>query len=308
MSWLVVGIIPPLLWALVNHTDKYLLSRAHHKSSVNVLMVYSTGFSILVLPILYFFVHGQLFNSWLQVGTQILGGILLTASIYFYLMALNKDETSVVMPLSLLVPVFGFIFSYFVLGETLIITQVIACILIIGGSLILSLEFEEERKIRMRHGVLGFMVLATMFQAVQETLFKYVSIENSFAVSFFWFHVGILFCGAFLLLAKPTLLGDFLYSIRINGSFIFILSIIFEAVSALAYMVRDYATLLAPITIVMSLSGYQPVFVFLLGVFFTIFLPQFVNEKIRPVHLFHKLTAILIILIGTMIVMQVSWW
>lgn len=73
MSWLVIGILPPLLWATVNHVDKYLLSKAHHKSSVNVLMVYSTGFSVVVLPILYYFVHNQIFQSWLQVGTQILG-------------------------------------------------------------------------------------------------------------------------------------------------------------------------------------------------------------------------------------------
>lgn len=113
------------------------------------------------------------------------GGILLTLSIYFYLVALTKDEASVVMPLALLVPVFGFIFSYFALGEVLLAKQVIACLLIIGGSLILSLEFGEERQIRMKHGVLGFMVLMAIFQATQEILFKYVSVHNSYIVSFF---------------------------------------------------------------------------------------------------------------------------
>lgn len=304
MSWLVIGILPPLLWATVNHVDKYLLSKAHHKSSVNVLMVYSTGFSIIVLPILYFFVRGEIFQNGLQVVTQILGGILLTLSIYFYLVALTKDEASVVMPLALLVPVIGFFFSYFVLGEILMVKQIIACLLIIGGSLVLSLEFEEERGIRMKHEVLGFMVLVAIFQAAQETLFKYVSIENSFTVSFFWSHVGMLICGIVLLGFNRRLLKDFIHSIRVNGASIFTLSVVFEGVSAIAYMLRDYATLLAPITIVMTLNGYQPVFVFMFGIFLTLFFPAFAKEKIKPIHLLHKGIAISIILAGTILISQ----
>ena len=73
----------PLLWATVNHVDKYLLSKAHHKSSVNVLMVYSTGFSIIVLPILYFFVRGEIFQKWSSGGDANFGRYPLTLSIYF---------------------------------------------------------------------------------------------------------------------------------------------------------------------------------------------------------------------------------
>lgn len=302
MTWLVVGIIPPLLWAIVNHVDKYLLSKAHHKSSVNVLMVYSTLFSLVVLPILAFFAWKDLFMSWEQVVTQVIGGILLTLSIYFYLVALSKDEATVVVPLALLVPVFGFVFSYFVLGEVLTPKQIIACIVIVGGSLILSLEFEEEAGVRIKHGVLGLMSLVAIFQSAQETLFKFISIENSFVVSFYWLHIGVLICGLVLLLFKGGLWSDFFDSVRINGKKIFIVSLISEALAAVAYMVRDYATLLAPITIIMTLNGYQPVFVFILGIVLTVFAPRLVKEKNRPIHLLHKGIAIAVIFVGTILV------
>lgn len=304
MSWLIVGIIPPFLWAVVNHIDKYLLSKAHHKSSVNVLMVYSTLFSLVVLPILAIFTWQDLFLSWEQVVTQIIGGILLTLSIYFYLVALSKGETSVVMPLALLVPVFGFIFSFFVLGEMLTIKQFLACLLIVGGALILSLEFEEEMKMKLKYNILGFMVLVAIFQAAQEILFKYVSIENSFVASFFWIHVGVTLCGLVLVVVWRDLSSQFVYSIKQNGGKMFSVNIVSEGVSVLAYMVRDYATLLAPIAIIMTLGGYQPLFVFALGTFLTIVAPQFVKEKIKPLHLLHKGTAIAIIFAGTLLIAQ----
>lgn len=305
MTWLLAGIIPPILWALVNHTDKYLLSKAKHHSSVNVLMVYSTAFSLVVLPIVYFFTQHKLFVSGLQVGVQIIGGILLTLSIYFYLVALNKDEASVVVPLFLLVPVFGYIFSYFLLGEVLTIKQIIACLLIVAGALVLSLEFEEERKMKIKHGVLWAMFLCTGFQAAQETLFKFVTIENSFAVSLFWLHVGITIAGGFLLIMKGrSLWNEFGSSVRENGKLMFGINFFSEGLSSVAYIIRDYATLLAPVTIVMTLNGYQPLFVFILGIFLSICFPKFAKEKIGFRHLLHKGLGILVIILGTMLIIQ----
>ncbi len=304
MSWLLIGLIPPILWAFANHIDKYLLSKAYHKSSVEVLMVYSTSFSIVVLPVTFYLARQEIFSNFNQIVVQLIGGVLITLSIYCYLIALNKDEASVVMPFALLVPVFSYIFSYFLLGEVLTLKQVISCLLIIGGSLILSLEFDEERKIKIKHGVLLFMVLTTVLQAAQETLFKFETINNSFVVSIFWMYSGILLTGLFLIIVKPGLFTDFIRSVRLNGKIILGLNIGAETISAVAYMVRDYTTLLAPVAVVATLNGYQPVFVFVLGIIFTIFLPKFVSERIKTVHLLHKGIAIGIMLAGTILISQ----
>lgn len=304
MTWLLAGIVPPIIFALVNHADKYLLSKTKYHSSVNVLMVYSTMFSFVVIPFLFYFARAELFLNTLQVCIQIVGGILLALSVYFYLIALNKDEASVVVSFFLLVPVFGFIFSYFVLGEILTQNQVIACLLIIAGATVLSLEFEEERKFKVKHGVLFFMLLCTSFQAAQETLFKLVTIENSLTVSLFWLHAGIAICGLVLILVKKELFSTFLHSVRLNGAKIFGVNFFSEAATAIAYMIREYAALLVPITIIMALNGYQPVFVFILGTLLTILSPKLVHEKIKPLHLVHKGIAIAVILSGTILVAQ----
>lgn len=302
--WIISGIIPPLLWSIVNHIDKYLLSRAKHLSSVSVLMVYSTGFSLVIIPILFYFVgYKELFVGYRQIIIQIIGGFLIASSIYFYLLALFKEEVSRVIPLALLVPVFGYSFSYFLLGEILTGKELFACLLIILGALILSLEFKKEsKKLNIKHGALLLMIGCSAFQAAQETLFKYSAINNSFIVSIFWQHMGIILYGSILLLSQKRLWNKFIQSIKINGVKMFSLNFFSEGLSSIAFFILNYALLLAPITIIMSLNTYQPAFVFIIGIIITLFFPKLSSEKIRPLHLLHKGIAIVVMIIGTLLI------
>jgi hypothetical protein len=143
-----------------------------------------------------------------------------------------------------------------------------------------------------------------MFQAAQETLFKLVTIDNSFFTSIFWLHVGMALCGVFLIASKHGLFKEFVHSLKVNGKLIFGANFISEAISAFAYAIRNYAILLAPVAIVMALNGYQPAFVFIFGIILTHFFPKFVNEKMKATHLVHKSIAILIMIIGTVFISQ----
>lgn len=303
--WLIAGIIPPLLWAIVNHIDKYLLSRSSHPSSVNVLMVYSTGFSAVVIPMMMLFGYDKLFVDWRQVFIQIIGGVLMSVSIYCYLLALNKEEASKVIPLVLLVPIFGYFFSYFILGETLTGREMLGCLLILLGALVITLEFKEEtRRLHVKHEVLMIMIVGAIFQAAPETLFKYVTLENSFAVSIFWQHVGILLYGVVLLMISKGLWSDFIVSMKSDGISMVGFNFLSEAFNAGAHMVRDYALLLAPVAVIMTLNGYQPLFVFIIGIALTLLIPKIIKENIRTSHLIHKGSAIAIMIIGTILIAQ----
>lgn len=303
MTWALLALVPPLLWAIVNYVDKYLLSKTEYESTVNVLMVYSTFFSLLVLPILFLYSHfvsgADLFINSTQILVQILSGILVTVSIYFYLLALNEDEASNVIPLALLVPIFGYIFGYVLLGEILSVRELIACGLVLFGAFVLSVEVQEERKIRFKWYVLFLMIICSAFQAAQETLFKFVTIDNSTVTSLFWMHVGILVYGIVLVLLVRGLFGKFVQSVRSNGAKIFGVNVVSEGISAVAYMIANYATLFAPLALVMTLNSFQPAFVFILGVLSTIFFPQFATEKIKAIHLAQKSFAIGVMIFAT---------
>jgi ankyrin repeat protein len=60
-----------------------------------------------------------------------------------------------------------------------------------------------------------------------------------------------------------------------------------------------YSYLLAPIGLVLLTESFQPIFVLIIGLFFTIFFPKIIVEKIQAKHIWPKIIAICITGIGT---------
>jgi energy-coupling factor transporter transmembrane protein EcfT len=84
------------------------------------------------------------------------------------------------------------------------------------------------------------------------------------------------------------------------------LNIVSEVLYVIGALVNNVALLIAPVALVYVVNSYQPFFVFIAGVVFTIFLPNFVTEKISRKHFFHKLFSILIIFIGSYLLYSYS--
>ena len=61
MTWFLIALIGPILWAGVNHVDKYLLSDKFKGSNVGALMLFSTLTCFIVLPIFYL-INSDIFN------------------------------------------------------------------------------------------------------------------------------------------------------------------------------------------------------------------------------------------------------
>lgn len=61
MRWFFIALIGPILYAFANHTDKYLISRYFKNGEVGALIIFSSIFSIIALPIVLF-IHPTVFN------------------------------------------------------------------------------------------------------------------------------------------------------------------------------------------------------------------------------------------------------
>ncbi len=307
MFWILIGgVIPALLWSVVNHLDKFLLSyKKGMHSSVDVLMVYTAGFSLIVLPVLFLLApRGELFLGVIPIAISILGGVLMAFSFYFYLSALERDEASVVMPLGLLLPLFAYFFSYLFLGEVLTPLQLGACGLVLLGALFLTLEFEGKKVVRLKYAALFYALGFTSFQGLQETLFKMVALEHSFWVSLFWLHAGILLFGVGLLLVYPTLPRVFFSSVRRDGRVFFFINVASESISTFGYLLVNYALMFVPVAIIGTFNSFQPAFVFLIGTMLTIFAPHLAKEKISRHALLQKSVSIIIMIAGAVLISQ----
>ena len=143
MYWLIYAFSGPVLWALSTHIDKYLVERYFKQGSVAVLMVFTAIIGALALPFVWFFQPGVVALDHKSMVVIAASGILYMSAIYFYLQALQTEEASTIAPLFQATGVFGLILGYFILGEQISYSQIIGVLLIIAGSVILSLRFGQ---------------------------------------------------------------------------------------------------------------------------------------------------------------------
>jgi drug/metabolite transporter (DMT)-like permease len=305
VHWIILAAGAPLLWAIVNHIDKYFLSDKFSHAKVGItggLMIFSTLFSVVVIPILYFIGGNALFTvSWQIILTMITVGILNALAIYLYLHALDKDEASIVVPIFQTIPIFALVFGFILLRETLTIPQGIGALIVILASVLLTLELDIEKGVRIKIGVLVLMFFSSALYALGETIFKMAAIDSSFLLALFWENAGLLLFGLVLLCIK-NYRKSFMSLVKNSAVKISALNLFSEGLTVGGNVLTRYALLLAPVALVTTVAGLQPLFVLMLGAAMTILTPHILQEKISGKHLVQKIVCITLIIIGTSVI------
>jgi drug/metabolite transporter (DMT)-like permease len=170
---------------------------------------------------------------------------------------------------------------------------------ILAGILMISLEIDIDNKITLKKEVLILITISSFLFALNDTLFKKIAVVDSFWISVFWQYFGLTLFGILLLIFFKKSKQNFLLMVKDVKINILSLNIVSEILYMIGNLANNFATMLAPVAIVLVVSSYQPLFVFIGGVFLTLFLPKFVVEKISTKHFFHKLISIFIIIIGS---------
>lgn len=302
MEWILIAMIAPILWGLTNYIDKLLLRR-HIASTQDVvtLLVFSTITSLFaVLPITFILSPDIFAFPRTTILTLVSVGILGALAVWLYLLALDQDDVSTVVALFQTIPVFGILFSYILLGEMLTLTQLVACVLIIFGSLFISVDISDVRHLRIKHRTLLFMLSSSALFALFETMFKFAALDAPFATSIFWEHVGLVLVGV-VLLSFESVRRRFIAVFTTGGAKVVGANLTGELLTICGNVLTNFALLLAPVALVLTVTGMQPMFVFLLGILFTVFAPKYVQESLTPRVLMHKFCAIALILVGVVV-------
>jgi drug/metabolite transporter (DMT)-like permease len=300
-NWFLIALIAPVLWSIVNHIDKYLLSRHFKGAGLGAIFIFSAFFSLFVSLFVWFFEHVEILNIsiWGAISLLLIG-MINGLAFYFYLKALNSEESSVVIPLFQMIPIFGYFLAYPILGEVLNSQQVLASLIVIFGIIILSIDFDiDNKKLSIRKNVLILVALSSFLYAFHDVLFKAFTEEASFYLSTFWQYLGLFFTGVMFFVFHKKHRVNFVNLIKNNNIKVFSLNMVSEILYVLGSLATNFATLLAPVAVVLVVSSYQPLFVFIGGTLLTVFLPAISNERITLKHLIQKLLSIVIIIIGS---------
>ena len=302
MNWFFLSLIPPLFWAITNYIDDYLIEKHTKQEGIGALIIFSALIGFIIAPAILIFNPDVLNVPSFDIFILLLSGIFGVTWVMFYLYALESDETTIVIPLFQVIPVISFVLGYFILGETLSINQSIGSITIVLGGLFLGLNLEKEDGLGFRWKPFILMMISSFFVALNEILFKLVTVPDSFVVSTFWSYVGYMIMGIILyVLVQPYRIA-FNNLVKINTKTFFGLNALNEVVNTTADITMRFAILLAPVALVQSMNSLQPFYILIIGIFLTKFFPHINTQKIDRKNLIQRTLAIIVIIIGSIVI------
>ncbi|MCD5381567.1 MAG: DMT family transporter [Candidatus Pacebacteria bacterium] len=139
------------------------------------------------------------------------------AILWFYLLALNGDEPSIIIVFYQLVPVFALGLGFIFLGEVLTHIQLIATGIIVVGTTLVSFEMNDENNFKIKKRTVALMTAAALAWALESVLFKVVAIEENVWRSLFWEHVVLVAVGLLIFIFVKSYRAHFLAALRTNS-------------------------------------------------------------------------------------------
>jgi len=299
MTWFLLALVGPFLYAVTNFIDKVLLEKYFKQGGVGTLLIFSAALSGLALPILFFLDPAVLAVDNVSKLALAAVGTLNVLLLFFYLKALEDEEVSITVIFYQLVPVFAYGLGYLILGETLTTMELIAMAIIILGTSIVSFEIDTDNKFRMRRATVFYMLAASFCWALGSVIFKAVALEENVIRSLFWEHLMLMVIGAGIFLFIKSYRGHFISAVKDNSGAILGLNFLNESIYMVGNAVFAFAYLLAPIALVLLAESYQPLFALGIGIILTLFFPFIVKEKLHLKHIWQKVFAVLVTGLGT---------
>src|SRR5262245_39897488 len=297
MSWFFIALCAPFLLACANHNDKFLLSRYLKEKDIGSIVICSSLFSGVAIPILLFIQPDVYDVSLVQGSAVVATGMLSVLAAVCYLYALDLDEASFVTPFYQTVPIFAYVLGYFILGETITLAQGVASFIVVVGALAVSFEV-GSRGMRFKRNVVALMLAASILSAINGVIFKLIAVDKGFWISLFWGFVGQVMAGLTILVCVPSYRRDFLGLFKQQKVAVVGLIALSETLFSFSEAVTLYATLLAPVTLVLLVNSFQPLFVFALGIFLTLLFPGAVKESLDRRKMLQKCAGIGLMLVG----------
>lgn len=283
------------LWSLVNIADKYLVKSAEEYPIGSLVLFVALSALIFSLSVFAFAQTEVMEFSAVQIAILIVSGTFSIGWIILYLKALQIEETTRVVPWFLLVPVFGYILGYFFLGEDLSWKQIEGGLVICLGGFISSM-----RKMKIHWKPVIYMIFADLLIAGWSVTFKYVAKDQSFWVSTFWEHLGIVVVGIVIFFIGKKYRDGFLFMLK-NRKF-FTINMSTEMLTILGNVVQNYAMTIVPLAYVLLGNAFQPAIVFIITLGLARIAPSLIeDDETKPLVVIQKMIAIVVMIVGAKI-------
>jgi drug/metabolite transporter (DMT)-like permease len=318
MSWLMIAITAYFINAGVYVADKFLLSKKFHSS---VAYAFYVGiWSVLNFVLLVFSPYVPS-PYWLLIDLS--AGALFLMTMIFWYKALHQSEATRVVPIvGGLTPIFTLTLAAIFLNESLNQQHLLAFPVLIAGGTLISIKHtrvhiydevthrlrEVLGQIHARYNstqrlVINSMVAAFFFSAYN-VLIKYIYLHEPFLGSFVWSRLGT-FLGTLAILLVPSwrqAISDHQRGVQKQSNLLFFLSVRFLA--AMAFIMINWAISLGNVSMVNVTQGVQYIFLLIIVVLLSNYLPDIYEEELNRDVILQKLAGVLLVSLGLYIIIK----
>ncbi|MEA3342763.1 MAG: EamA family transporter [archaeon] len=291
-SWLIYTIITYFLWALTNVIDKSFLDKKFKRPFIYALF---GGLFHLAVIILIPFV-GFSMPALSNVIIGLFAGSLHLICLIIYFKALSHDDASIVVPLGSITALMVLVLSFIFLGESLSEREFIAFFFFLSGGVLLSIKNSMFKKIQFTPALKYILISSFMF-ACTLILMKYTFNNVPFFEGFILLRMGTVLACVILLAKKENRspLKIQYNELALKPKLVFASNQII-GISGLFFL--SLAISLGSVSLINAAQGTQYLFLFLLALICTRFLPKLFKEELNKEIIAKKAIAILLISIA----------
>jgi len=271
MTWISASVTVAALMAVVSVVDSHLIAK--RMRSVWAFLA-PVGLTHLTLGLVLFAVHPPVAGAdaahW---SVAVLSGAMRAAAAFLMLYAMRTEEVSRIIPVVHANPVVVAILAVPLLGESLGYLQWLAILMTVAGAMLISLK-GRGREARLRRSF-GMLVASSVLFGVAAVATKYasesVSFWNMYSVT------AIALGGGFLLVSlRPTVVRELRAMPGRNAT----LAVIGgnELIALAGIVLSFWAIENGPVSLVSTVLGIRPFFVFLWALALSRLLPAVLDE------------------------------
>lgn len=303
MSWVIVALLAPALSAFGSYTDKYLLVHHERTGGLGSVLLFSSVFGILILPIALVLGADVTSVTPFEAFILIVNGFLTVGTLAAYLYAIRDSDVISVVPVLQTIPVFGFIFGFVILGETLTLLEIAGSLIIVLSALLLSFEIEESSRMRFRAKSFFLALLSSFLFALSGVVFKIFALDKGYWVTQFWEYIGVCVLGIILFALVTSYRESFLRTLVYGKTRIVMLNFSTESIMVSADLLLNFATLLAPVALVYAINSAQPAFLLVFAFLGFLLFPKVMRSLVvMEKHIPLKILSIAIMVTGAIII------
>lgn len=300
MNWLVFAITAQALWAIVNHLDKYLVTK-YFKGGVGAVLIFTALVNGAFLPFILFF-NPQISSIPLAhalFATFI--GVLYVMMALFYFYALRNEEATKISVLWQSAAPITYILGVIFLAETLSSRQALGTIIVLLGGLVTMIT-SEQKKFRIKKYPLLMMTAAVFCLAISSIMFKGFAIDFDFWSGIFFEVFGAFITGLIFLIFVKSFRAEFIAALKGDTLKVLSINIPNEFIQLSGQILFRQATILVPVAIAQVTNTFNTVFVFIFAILISIFLPKISQEKFTNWDILQKILGIITVSVGIILI------